>query len=101
MSPCCRPDVHVWVLGPEGFCFNGAGSWGWLERVCLEGTQPAGSQGEDPVDGLAGPTRPMSKKASAEEWGTDLWAAHGGWESAGPQWNAHLSLGRVGGRKVG
>ena len=76
MSPCCRPDVHVWVLGPEGFCCKGTGPLGWLERVCLEGTQPAGSQGEDLEDGLAGPTWPMSKEASAVEGGLVLWAAH-------------------------
>ena len=73
MSPCCHPDVHVWVLVPEGLCFSGAGPSGWLERVCLEGTQPAGNQGEDPGDGLAGPTTPMSKEASAVEWGPALW----------------------------
>ena len=65
-------------------------------RVCVEGVWPAGSQGEDLGDVLAGPTWPMSQEASAVEWGPALWAAHGGWERSGPQWNAHLSLGRVG-----
>ena len=74
---------------------------GWLENVCFEGTQPAGSQGEDLEVGLAGLTQPMSKEAGAVEWGLALWAAHGGWDRAGPQWHVHLSLGQVGGRTVG
>ena len=59
MSPCFHPDVHVWVLEPEGLCFSGAGPRGVVGvRVCLEGTRPVRSQGEDPGDAWLAPPGP-------------------------------------------
>ena len=37
-------------------------------RVCVEGTQPVGSQGEDLGDTLACPTQQVNEEASAAEW---------------------------------